>query len=101
MSAPRTYAQMCAQYGLSPDRTRLTGEAAEQAHRDRIARSTQAARDHRCRMLGLPTSGQMARAVRDFGPEFAELIFGRGVIPGPRNPVEAALDRRLPAEKMN
>ncbi|HWW12420.1 MAG TPA: hypothetical protein VN018_07880 [Brevundimonas sp.] len=93
MSAPRTRAAMYAYYGIDPDARRPTDEAAEQAARDRLARMTRAASDHRSRSLGLPTEGQMARATAAFGCHFARLFFGQGVMPGSRNSTEAALDR--------
>ena len=84
---------MYSRYGIDPDAPRPTGEAAAEAARERLARMTQAASDHRSRSLGLPTEGQMARATAAFGGHFARLFFGRGVMPGQRSSTEAALDR--------
>lgn len=92
MSAPRTFRQMCAQYGLDPDARRPTGESAAQAQRDRVASTNAAAERLRCWTLGERSPEAMARAVADFGPRFARLFFVR-VIPGPETPAEAALDR--------
>ncbi len=99
MSEPRTYREMCAQYGIDPDARRPTGEAAEQARRDRVASTNAAAERLRCWNLGKRSPAAMARAVSDFGPHFARLFFVR-VNPGPSTPAEAALDRSA-ARKMH